>query len=72
MQSSWTVSTLNRTGDAEIEALPADMRVRLVRISNLIAAVGLQPIGLPHVTPVQMPLREIPLSGRLGLRERSM
>lgn len=56
MQAAWTVSTLNKTVDAEIEALPADMRARLVRISELIAAVGLEQVGLPHVRPVQTPL----------------
>jgi phage-related protein len=67
MQTAWTVSTLNKTVDAEIEALPADMRARLVRISELIAAVGLEQVGLPHVRPVQTPLWEIRLSGQSGI-----
>jgi phage-related protein len=67
MQVGWTVTTLNRTVDAEIEALPADMRARLVRISELIAAVGLDQVGLPHVKPVQIPLWEIRLSGQSGI-----
>jgi hypothetical protein len=32
----WTVETLNSTVDAEVEALPEDMRARLARISELI------------------------------------
>ena len=43
------------------------MRARLVRISNLIAAVGLEPIGLLHVRPVQMPLWEMRRSGQSGI-----
>jgi hypothetical protein len=39
---TWTVETLNATVDEEIEALPADMRARLVRISELIATAGLE------------------------------
>ncbi len=67
MTSGWTVETLNSTVDAEIEALPADMRARLVRISELIEAVGLLHVGLPYVRPVQAPLWEIRLSGRAGI-----
>ena len=33
---AWTVETLNETVDAELAELPADMRARLVRISELI------------------------------------
>jgi phage-related protein len=67
MHLPWTVTTLNATVDAEIEALPADMQARLVRISELITAVGLEQVGLPHVKPVQMPLWEIRLSGQSGI-----
>jgi hypothetical protein len=38
---AWTVETLNETVDAEVAELPADMRARLVRISELIGSVGL-------------------------------
>ena len=31
---AWTVETLNETVDAELEALPADMRARFVHISR--------------------------------------
>ncbi|MEP7246846.1 MAG: type II toxin-antitoxin system RelE/ParE family toxin [Gammaproteobacteria bacterium] len=67
MSSHWTVTTLNRTVDAELDALPADMRARLVRIAELIRSGGLENVGLPHVRPVQPPLWEIQLSGRAGI-----
>lgn len=45
---AWIVETLSALVDAEIEALPADMRARLVRLSAIIAAHGLQ--ALPRDT----------------------
>lgn len=36
----WTVETLNHTVDAEVEALPADMRARLAHIAKLIEETG--------------------------------
>ena len=38
----WTVEALNAVVDAEIEALPKDMRAKLVRLSILIEQSGLQ------------------------------
>jgi hypothetical protein len=31
---AWTVETLNETVDAELAALPVDMRARFVRVAN--------------------------------------
>jgi ribosome-binding protein aMBF1 (putative translation factor) len=42
---AWTVETLNETVDAELAELPADMRARLVRISEWIEQVGLSKVG---------------------------
>ena len=42
---SWTVETLNETVDAEVEALPADMRASLARIAKLIEEKGLERCG---------------------------
>jgi hypothetical protein len=42
----WTVETLNAAVDAEIAALPGDMRARLSRFTNLIEQVGF--VGLPR------------------------
>ncbi len=44
----WVVETLNAAVDAEIANLPKDMRARLVRISELIEAVGFE--RLPNET----------------------
>jgi phage-related protein len=64
---SWTVETLNQAVDAEVEALPEDMRARLARISNLIENIGLERVGEPHIKHVDGRLWEIRLKGRSGI-----
>jgi phage-related protein len=63
----WSVETLNETVDAELAELPADMRARLVRISELIEAVGLPSLREPHVRHVRGHLWEIRLKGTAGV-----
>jgi phage-related protein len=64
---AWTVETLNETVDAELAELPADMRARLVRISELIESVGLPNVKEPHVRHVRGQLWEIRLKGQAGI-----
>jgi phage-related protein len=64
---AWTVETLNATVDAELAALPSDMRARLVRIAELIEAVGLPRVREPHVKHVRGPIWEIRLKGQAGI-----
>jgi phage-related protein len=63
----WTVTTLNAAVDEEIEALPADMRARLVRLSNLIELHGFT--ALPHesVAHLEDKLWELRIKGRTGI-----
>lgn len=63
----WTVETLNETVDAEVEALPTDMRARLARIANIIEELGLERVGAPHVKHLEGRLWEIRLQGRSGI-----
>lgn len=63
----WTVETLNQTVDAEVEALPADMRARLARIADLIEETGLENVGEPHVKHLDGRLWEMRLKGRSGI-----
>ena len=65
--TAWTVETLNETVDAELAELPADMRARLARISELIEAVGLPNVKEPHVRHIRGPLWEVRLKGRAGI-----
>jgi phage-related protein len=57
---AWTVETV----DAELAELPADMRARLVRISELIESVGLPNVKEPHVCRLRGQLWEIRLKGK--------
>ncbi|MYD59513.1 MAG: type II toxin-antitoxin system RelE/ParE family toxin [Gemmatimonadetes bacterium] len=63
----WTVKTLNATVDKELDALPTDMRARFVRISELIAAVGLERVGAPYVKHLTGPLWEMRLKSKDGI-----
>lgn len=63
----WSVATLNVTVDAELSDLPADMRARLVRITELIEALGLPNVKEPHVRHLRGPLWEIRLKGKSGI-----
>ncbi|OAI13676.1 hypothetical protein A1359_12110 [Methylomonas lenta] len=64
---TWTIETLNATVDEEIEALPVDMRARLVRIAELIATVGLENVREPHIKHLEGPLWEMRLKGKDGI-----
>lgn len=64
---TWTVETLNATVDKEIEALPADMRARLVRIAELIATAGLENVHVPHIKHIEAQLWEMRLKGKDGI-----
>src|SRR4051794_4392224 len=64
---AWTVETLNEPVDAELAELPADMRARLVRISELIESLGLTNVKEPHIRHVRGQLWEIRLKGKAGI-----
>ena len=63
---AWTVETLNKTVDAELRALPRDMRARFARICELIAEFGLERMDVPHVRHLTGRLWEMRMSGRDG------
>ena len=63
----WTVETLNNTVDAEVEALPEDMRARLARVAKLIEEHDLERVGEPHVKHIGGHLWEMRLKGRSGI-----
>ena len=64
---AWTVETLNETVDAELAALPVDMRARFVRIAELIEAMGLTNVREPHIKHVRGALWEIRMKGKAGI-----
>src|SRR5688572_19914828 len=63
----WSVTTLNPTVDAEIEALPADMRARLFRLSQLIERHDLQALPRGSVDHLEDKLWELRIGGRSGI-----
>jgi phage-related protein len=63
----WTVETLNATVDAEVNALPADMRAHLTRISFMVQEFGLEQMREPHVKRLRCPIWEMRLRGRDGI-----
>lgn len=63
----WTVETLNAAVDAEIEALPKDMRARLVRLVDVIEQVGLQALPRDSVKHLDGKLWELRITGRDGI-----
>ncbi|MEP7353287.1 MAG: type II toxin-antitoxin system RelE/ParE family toxin [Acidobacteriota bacterium] len=63
----WTVETLNDLVDAELAALPADMRARFHHIGQLIEEFGLERVREPHVKHLQGPLWEMRMTGRDGI-----
>ena len=67
MALSWTVEVLNAAVEKELDELPADMRARFMHISELIAAFGLNRVGMPHVRHLTGPLWEMRLRGRDGI-----
>lgn len=64
---SWNVEILNEAVAEEIAALPADMQARLIRLSERIAAAGLESLGEPHVKHLVGKLWELRLTGRDGI-----
>jgi phage-related protein len=67
MEPNWSVETLNGTVDAELAALPVDMRARFVRITELIEWAGLSHVREPHVRHLRGPIWEMRLSGQAGI-----
>lgn len=63
----WTVETLDATVDAEIEALPADMRAYLQRIVGLVESYGLEQVHEPYIKHLEGRLWEMRLRGRAGI-----
>lgn len=63
----WTVETLNAVVDREIEALPPDMRARLVRLAELIAQLGFEALPRDSVKHLEDKLWELRIAGRDGV-----
>lgn len=65
--ASWTVETLDKVVDEELDGLPKDMQARFVRVVELIEEFGLPSMGLPHVRSLGNKFWEIRVNGRDGI-----
>ena len=63
----WTVETLNAAVDAEIAALPLDMRARLSRFTSVIEQVGFAGLPRESVKHLEDKLWELRVTGRDGI-----
>jgi phage-related protein len=63
----WTVTTLNDVVDAEIGALPVDMRARLVRLSDIIEENGLDDLPRDAVEHLEDKIWELRIRSKAGI-----
>ena len=64
---SWTVHYLDSEAQAEVEALPLDIRARFERIVGLIRSLGLEQLREPYVKHLEGKLWEMRMKGRDGI-----
>jgi phage-related protein len=64
---AWSVEFLDETVEAQLNALPEDIRARFLRIARLIASEGLPKIREPYVKHLDGPLWEMRMKGRDGI-----
>jgi phage-related protein len=65
-QTTWTVEVTDKAAE-EIAALPADLQARLVRMVELVEAVGMTKMAEPHVKHLQGKLWEMRMKGKDGI-----
>ncbi len=63
----WTVETLSAAVDAELDALPKDMRARLARLIGLIQVAGFEALPRDNVKHLEDKLWELRVTGRDGI-----
>ena len=63
----WQVEVLNEAVRNELDALPSDIRARLIRLELLVCQVGLQALKEPHAKHLEGKLWEMRLTGRDGI-----
>jgi phage-related protein len=63
----WTIEILNDEVEAELEALPRDIRARFERIVGLIRDLGLENVREPYVRHLEGRLWEMRMKGKDGI-----
>lgn len=64
---SWQVEFLNEAAQAEVDALPVDIRARFARVKELIESHGLERVGEPHVKHLHGKFWEMRMKGKDGI-----
>ena len=64
---SWTVETLDGRVDAEIEDLPVGLRARLIRLFEMVEALGLENLHEPHIKHLEHKLWELRAKATEGI-----
>ncbi len=65
--SGWTVEFLNEVVEKEFVELPADIRARMMRVTELIETHGLPHVGMPYVRHLEGKLWEMRAKGKDGI-----
>jgi len=63
----WRVEVLNDTVRSELDALPLEIRARLIRRERMISQVGLETLREPYVKHLDGKLWEMRVTGRDGI-----
>jgi hypothetical protein len=69
---TWRVEFLDDRVQAELEAQPADIRARFLRITRLIEAEGIHKLREPYVKHLEGPVWEMRMKGRDGIGTRRL
>ena len=64
---AWRVETLGSRVDAELDALPADIRAKFLHIAEMLEAFGPFQVREPYVKPLGEKLFEIRMKGKDGM-----
>ena len=62
----WRID-LSEEAAKELQAMPADIIARFLRVAELLSACGPQQVGMPHVRHLEGKLWEMRLTGRDGI-----
>jgi phage-related protein len=63
----WRVEALNDTVRGELDALPLEIRARLIRLERMISQIGLETLREPYVKHLDGKLWEMRVTGRDGI-----
>lgn len=64
---SWAVVFVNAAAQAELAAMPSDMRAKFEHIVTLMRELGLEKVREPYVKHLEDKLWEMRLTGRDGI-----